>query len=128
MRPSENAAAVVGNRCSRATAVVNQPAGKDFLSLAGPGFRHFTRIAASNPETWCDILVANREEVLKQLQRFQRALDALEHVVREGNADALEGLIRAPAEGRSNWQMGARSGSTGLAVSANVSTGNPTKL
>ena len=31
----------------------------------------------------------------------------LEHVIREGNADALEGLIRAPAEGRALWQMGA---------------------
>ena len=88
------------------SAVVNQPAGKDFLSLAGPGFRDFTRIAASSPETWRDILVANREEVLKQSQRFRQALDALEHVIREGNADALEGLIRGPAEGRANWQMG----------------------
>jgi prephenate dehydrogenase len=88
--------------------VVNQPAGKDFLSLAGPGFRDFTRIAASSPETWRDILMANREEVLKQSQRFRRALDALEHVIREGNADALEGLIRVPADGRANWQMGSR--------------------
>jgi prephenate dehydrogenase len=89
------------------SAVVNQPAGRDFLSLAGPGFRDFTRIAASSPETWRDILVANREEVLKQSQRFRHALDALEHVMREGNVDALEDLIRAPAEGRAGWQMGA---------------------
>jgi prephenate dehydrogenase len=89
------------------SAVVNQPAGRDFLSLAGPGFRDFTRIAASSPETWRDILVANREEVLKQSKRFRHALDALEHVMREGNADALEDLIRGPAEGRSSWVMGA---------------------
>ena len=89
------------------SAVMNQPAGRDFLSLAGPGFRGFTRIAASSPETWRDILVANREEVLKQSQRFRQALDALEHVIREGNGDALEGLIRGPADGRANWQMGA---------------------
>ena len=91
------------------SSVVNQPAGRDFLSLAGPGFRDFTRIAASSPQTWRDILVANREEVLKQSQRFRQALDALEHVIREGIADALEGLIRGPAEGRAQWQMGARS-------------------
>ena len=89
------------------SAVVNQPAGRDFLSLAGPGFRDFTRIAASNPETWRDILVANREEVLKQSQLFRHALDALEHVMRSGNAEALEDLIRAPAEGRAGWTMGA---------------------
>ena len=89
------------------SAVVNQPAGRDFLSLAGPGFRDFTRIAASNPETWRDILVANREEVIKQSKRFRHALDALEHAMREGNTDALEDLIRGPAEGRSGWVMGA---------------------
>ncbi len=87
------------------SSVVNQPLGRDYLSLAGPGFRDFTRIAASSPEMWRDILVANREEVLKQAQRFRHALDALEHVMREGNADALEDLIRGPAEGRSAWQM-----------------------
>lgn len=89
------------------SAVVNQPAGRDYLSLAGPGFRDFTRIAASSPEMWRDILVANREEVLKQSQRFRHALDALEHVMRSGNAEALEDLIRGPAEGRASWQMGA---------------------
>ena len=89
------------------SAVVNQPAGRDFLSLAGPGFRDFTRIAASSPEVWRDILVANREEVLKQSQQFRHALDALELVMKSGNIDALEDLIRAPAEGRSAWQMGA---------------------
>jgi prephenate dehydrogenase len=95
------------------SSVVNQPAGKDFLSLAGPGFRDFTRIAASNPEMWRDVLTANREEVLKQSQRFRNALDALELVMRNGNADALEDLIRGAAEGRANWQMGAPRGTPG---------------
>jgi len=94
-------------------AVVNQPQGREFLALAGPGFRDFTRIAASNPELWRDVLVANREEVLKQSQRFRRALDALEHALREGNAEALEGLIRTPSEARASWTLGgARSTAT----------------
>jgi prephenate dehydrogenase len=52
-------------------------AGRDFLSLAGPGFRDFTRIAASRPETWRDILVANREEVLQAVAALPHALEAL---------------------------------------------------
>jgi len=51
--------------------------------------------------------------VLKQSARFRQALDALEHAIRAGNADALEGLIRGPAEGRAGWQMGARIMPTG---------------
>jgi len=106
------------------SSVVNQPAGKDFLSLAGPGFRDFTRIAASSPEMWRDVLVANREEVLKQSQRFRRALDALEHVMREGNVDALEGLIRSPAEGRASWQMGGPRNPGGQGTGGSGSSGS----
>jgi prephenate dehydrogenase len=93
------------------SAVMHQPSGKDFLSLAGPGFRDFTRIAASDPEMWRDILVANREEVLKQTSRFRHALDALEVGIRSGNGDALEDLIRGASEGRAGWQMGGPRGS-----------------
>ena len=90
-------------------AVISQPAGREFLSLAGPGFRDFTRIAAGDPTVWRDILLANREEVLKQSQRLRHALDAFEVVMRSGNQEALEDLIRTASEGRSGWQMNARS-------------------
>jgi prephenate dehydrogenase len=89
------------------SAVSKQPAGRDFLTLAGPGFRDFTRIAASDPSVWRDVLMANREELLKQSMRFRHALDALEHVILSGNADALEDLIREASKGRSGWQMNA---------------------
>jgi len=89
------------------SAVVKQPAGKDFLSLAGPGFRDFTRIAASDPTVWRDILMSNREEVLKQSMRFRHTLDALEHVIKSGNAEALEDLILKASDARANWQMNA---------------------
>ena len=87
--------------------VAKQPAGRDFLSLAGPGFRDFTRIAAGDPEVWRDILMSNREEILKQSQRFRHTLDAMEHVIKSGNAEALEDLIRKASEARAGWHMGA---------------------
>jgi len=89
-------------------AVMSQAAGRDFLSLAGPGFRDFTRIAASDPQVWRDILVSNREEILKQSQRFRHALDAFEHVMKSGNTEALEDLIRGASEARAGWQIGVR--------------------
>ena len=85
--------------------VARQPAGRDFLSLAGPGFRDFTRIAASDPTVWRDILMSNREELLKQSMRFRHTLDAMEHVIKSGNAEALEDLIRGASDARSGWQM-----------------------
>ncbi len=87
------------------SAIAGQPAGRDFLSLAGPGFRDFTRIAASDPAVWRDILLANREEVLKQSQRFRLSLDALEHAMLAGNAQALEDMIRSASDSRAAWQI-----------------------
>ncbi len=87
------------------SAIAGQPAGRDFLSLAGPGFRDFTRIAASDPAVWRDILLANREEVLKQSQRFRFSLDALEHAMLAGNAQALEDMIRSASDSRAAWQI-----------------------
>ena len=89
-------------------AMLAQPAGREFLSLAGPGFRDFTRIAAGDPNVWRDILLSNREEILKQSQRLRHALDAFEVVMRSGNAEALEDLIRTASDGRAGWQMNAR--------------------
>lgn len=89
------------------SSVAGQPAGKDFLSLAGPGFRDFTRIAAGDPTVWRDILMSNREELLKQSQRFRLSLDAMEHVLLSANGEALEDLIRTTSEARSAWQMNA---------------------
>ncbi len=92
------------------SAVVKQPSGQDFLALAGPGFRDFTRIAASDPAVWRDILVSNREEILKQSLRFRHTLDAIEHVMRSGNIEALEDLLRQAADARGGWQMSAGGG------------------
>ena len=87
------------------SAVARQPAGHDYLTLAGPGFRDFTRIAASDPAVWRDILISNREEILKQSMRFRHTLDAIEHVMRSGNAEALLDLIQSASEARAGWHM-----------------------
>ena len=86
-------------------AIAGQPQGKDFLSLAGPGFRDFTRIAASDPKMWRDIMISNREELLAQSKIFQRNLQALELMITSGNGEALEGLIDQASLTRANWTM-----------------------
>ena len=86
-------------------AISGQPQGKDYLTLAGPGFRDFTRIAASDPKVWRDIMLANREELLAQSKIFQRNLQALEVMIDSGNAEALEGLVTQASVTRAHWTM-----------------------
>ena len=88
--------------------IAAQPNGQDFLSLAGPGFRDFTRIAASEPKMWRDILLANRQELVEQTQVFQQTLQAMMALVEAGNGEALEDLIAQASQVRAHWRMGAR--------------------
>lgn len=86
-------------------AVTGQAQGETFLGLGGPGFRDFTRIAGADPVMWRDILLANREEMMRQSQAFQAALAELEAAMQRGDAAALEALIARASQARSGWQM-----------------------
>ena len=57
--------------------------------------------------------MANREEILKQSARFRHTLDAMEHVIKSGNGDALEDLIKSSSEARAGWQLGSPRGGSG---------------
>ena len=88
--------------------IATQPNGNEFLTLAGPGFRDFTRIAASEPKMWRDILLANKQQVLEQSQAFQRTLQAMEAMIEAGNSEALEDFIGQASAGGAGWKMGGR--------------------
>ena len=44
------------------------------LSFAASGFRDFTRIAASSPEMWRDISLANRDALLREIEQYAAEL------------------------------------------------------
>lgn len=87
--------------------IQSQERADEFLSLAGPGFRDFTRIAASDPSVWRDILMSNREELVAQSRHFLRALHQLETAMNTGDPDALESLIEKASDARARWRMAA---------------------
>jgi len=84
--------------------IVSQAHGMDYFNLAGPGFRDFSRIAASDSTIWRDVLLANRAQVLAQSEAFRRALDDFEALMRAGDAQALERAIAAASRARAGWQ------------------------
>jgi prephenate dehydrogenase len=88
--------------------ITGQPQADTFLSLAGPGFRDFTRIAASDPKIWRDILLSNRDELLAQSSLFQQSLQRIEQAMRSGDAQAIEEMLTLASETRAHWRMGAQ--------------------
>jgi prephenate dehydrogenase len=86
-------------------AITAQPQGAAFLDMAGPGFRDFSRIAASDASVWRDILSANHTEVRAQIAHFRTALLAFENALEQGDALALQQLIQQASDVRSAWTL-----------------------
>jgi len=85
--------------------VTHQANADAFLSIAGPGFRDFTRIAAGDPAMWRDILLANKAEVLAQAAQFKQAVQAFEQVLQAGDAQALQAMIQAASTARAQCRF-----------------------
>lgn len=88
--------------------ISGQDKGANYLSLAGPGFRDFSRIAASDSKMWRDILIANREELLAQSKIFQQTLHSLEKLIATNDGDALERQLEKASQTRANWHLGSK--------------------
>ena len=61
----------------------------EVFKYAAGGFTDFTRIAASDPTMWRDVLLGNREAVLEMLGRFTEDLVALQRAIRWSDGETL---------------------------------------
>ncbi|CAH1903502.1 Cyclohexadienyl dehydrogenase -specific [Candidatus Nitrotoga sp. HW29] len=73
------------------------------LSFAASGFRDFTRIAASSPEMWRDISLANRDALLIEMGRYMSELETLRNALAEADGNKLEEIFSIACSVRSNW-------------------------
>jgi len=59
------------------------------IGYSGAGLRDTTRIGASSPELWADILLDNRDACLESAARFRESLERIESALRGGDREAL---------------------------------------
>ena len=72
---------------------LEEEARTEVFKYAAGGFTDFTRIAASDPTMWRDVLLGNREAVLEMLGRFTEDLVALQRAIRWGEGQTLFDLF-----------------------------------
>ena len=65
----------------------------DILLLAAGGFRDLTRLAASNPRLWSEILLANRDEVARAIGLYVERLQRLADEVLLGSGEGVERIF-----------------------------------
>ena len=70
------------------------------LAVAATGLRDMTRLAAGDPEVWRDILLTNRGEVLRAIERLGSSLNGLRRLLISGNSRAIEKLLAAAKQRR----------------------------
>lgn len=81
-----------------ATAVANYG---NHLELAGQGVKDLTRIAASDPELWAQILTANAEAVSGFWNEFQRLVDQVSETIKSKDEKSIYQVIDQGRKSRS---------------------------
>lgn len=76
-----------------------------FLTMAGTGFKDFTRIAASSPEMWSDIFYANKEAMLSQLDGFMQQLIETKSYLENDQEDKMFDWFKHASDARKNWRL-----------------------
>ena len=76
------------------------------FSFAAGGFRDFTRIAASSPEMWRDVCIANRAALLTELDAYTAVLARFRAAIEASDGAALEAAFARSRVARTEWQQG----------------------
>lgn len=75
----------------------------EIFRYAAGGFRDFTRIAASDPVMWRDIGLANKDAVLKQIDRFTAGVATLRAAIEQGDGETLTGIFTRAKASREHF-------------------------
>ncbi len=73
------------------------------FQYAASGFRDFTRIAASSPEMWRDISLANQPALLQELDAYMAQLDRLRSFLAVSDGASLEACFARAQHARHAW-------------------------
>ena len=79
---------------------------EQLFGFAAGGFRDFTRIAASHPEMWRDICIANRQALLGEVDRYLEELTEMRAILLSGDAARLEQRFVTARNARIKWADG----------------------
>lgn len=74
----------------------------DFGQYVAGGFKDTTRIAASDPKLWTDVLMSNQAAVLASTQQLMAELTAFNQALAAQDTDRLLRLIQSAQKARQN--------------------------
>jgi len=79
---------------------------QEVFQYAAGGFRDFTRIAASDPEMWRDICLANADAVVEMIGRYGEDLERVAQAISDGDGEFLFQLFQRARDARRKYTAG----------------------
>lgn len=83
--------------------IAHKPHERLLFQYAASGFRDFTRIAASSPEMWRDIALANRTALIGELDAYMAQLTTLRAMLQSADGAGLERVFASARDARQRW-------------------------
>ncbi len=77
----------------------------EIFRFAAGGFRDFTRIASSDPRMWHDICLANRDAILKVMDRYANDLAQLRGAIERGDGEKILNTFRRAKQARDEFKQ-----------------------
>ncbi len=71
-----------------------------YLRLAAGGFRDMTRIAASDPVMWRDIVFSNKEKIVEMIDKLSDSLQSFKTLAKQNDMSAIEEFFAKSKLGR----------------------------
>ena len=73
---------------------------ENYFRFSGTGLLDTTRVAGGDPELWRQIVMLNRENVLRALEQYGSKLATLHAALRDNNADEITRLLTLAKKNR----------------------------
>ena len=77
----------------------------ELLKFAASGFKDFTRIAASSPEMWKDITLANKKFILEDIKHFENQIKLLKEAIEHEDTKKILTLFENASKTRNEWSQ-----------------------
>lgn len=86
--------------CIAVSLMVCKPSGH-LAEYTGDSFRDLTRIAKINDELWSELFLANKAELVAQMELFEEQFNRLKEYIRKGDKAAIRQLLKLSTQRRS---------------------------
>ncbi len=80
--------------------LASDPDHENLFRYAAGGFKDFTRIASSDPKMWHDIMLANRDSILRSMDLFSENFAVLRDAIAAGDGETLMSLFKKSKQAR----------------------------